>query len=120
MEKDTGAFVKALIEAPPKTQLLGVSEWMAFDEWAALWSIVTGVKSKFEDNVSQEPLPPSNDTFDFKMMFLQTGYFVTEFGYTGGDPNVVGPEEVSCLHLIRISIFFFLKKTNANYSYFVA
>ena len=74
---------------------------MAFDDWAALWSSVTGVKSKFEDTVSWEPLPPSNDTFDFKTMFSQTAYFVNEFGYTGGDPDVIGPEEVSCLHLIR-------------------
>ncbi|KAI7544151.1 hypothetical protein KC331_g6976 [Hortaea werneckii] len=94
VERDTGSFVKALIEAPPKTQLLGVSEWMAFDDWAALWSNVTGVKSKFEDTVSQERLRPSNGTFDFKNMFSQTGYFVTEFGYTGGDPDVVGPEEL--------------------------
>ncbi|GAB1737777.1 hypothetical protein NU219Hw_g2184t1 [Hortaea werneckii] len=94
VERDTGAFVKALIEAPPKTQLLGVSEWMAFDDWAALWSNVTGVRSRFEDTAFQQPPRPSSDVFDFKTMFSQTGYFVNEFGYTGGDPDVVGPEEL--------------------------
>ncbi|KAI7310542.1 hypothetical protein KC315_g12576 [Hortaea werneckii] len=112
VEKDTGAFVKALIEAPPKTQLLGVSEWMTFSDWATLWSNVTGVRSRFEDNVSQEPPPPSNDTFDFKMMFLQTGYFVTEFGYTGGDPDVVGPEELerSGMKIRRSQISDYMKR----------
>ncbi|KAI7312924.1 hypothetical protein KC315_g11839 [Hortaea werneckii] len=93
VERDTGAFVKALIDAPPKTQVLGVSEWMAFDDWATLWSDVTGVKSKFEDALPKGA-PSTNDGFDFKAVLLQTGHFLTEFGFTGGDPNVVEPEEL--------------------------
>lgn len=73
---------------------------MTFDEWATLWSDVTGVKSKFEATLPKEA-PSTNGGFDFKAVLLQTGDFLTEFGFTGGDPNVVEPEEVSDLHLIR-------------------
>lgn len=79
---------------------------MTFDEWAALWSEVTGVKSKFEDAIPKEA-PSTNGGFDFKAVLLQTGDFLTEFGFTGGDPNVVEPEEVSDSHLIHWDFSFF-------------
>ncbi|KAI7282850.1 hypothetical protein KC345_g3272 [Hortaea werneckii] len=117
VERDTGAFVKALIEAPPKTQLLGVSEWMTFDDWATLWSDVTGVKSKFEDAVPKEA-PSTNGGFDFKAVLLQTGDFLTEFGFTGGDPDVVGPEELerNGTKIPRSKILDYMKRENWSHT----
>lgn len=44
--KDTGAFVKALVDLPPRKNLLGVSEHMTWPEWTKLWGDVLGVKRK--------------------------------------------------------------------------
>ncbi|KAL2060094.1 hypothetical protein VTL71DRAFT_9916 [Oculimacula yallundae] len=47
-EKDTGEFVRALVELPPGTNLMGVSESMTAPEYAAVWGKVHGVEVGFE------------------------------------------------------------------------
>lgn len=47
-QKDTGAFVKALVNLPPGNDLLGVSETMTWPEWMALWGRVLGVEAGFK------------------------------------------------------------------------
>lgn len=92
--RDTGEFVRALVERlPPGRDLLGVSEWMTFPEWAEAWGRVIGVKVAYRQ-VSMDEMfkgvPPVvaqeiGDSFDY----------LEEFGFAGGDPDVLDPEQVS-------------------------
>ena len=95
VEKDVGAFVKALIDAPAPTQVLAISEWMTCKEWLKIWSASTGVKSRFEE--AQAGDHPSDDPTGLKLEFLQTSQFLVDFGFTGGDPDVLMPEDVSSM-----------------------
>ncbi|KAH8891752.1 putative hscarg dehydrogenase [Thozetella sp. PMI_491] len=90
--RDTGAFVKALVDLPPGKELLGVSENMTFPEWIALWGKILGVKTGYKQVSRAEffegvPAPMAQelgDTYDF----------MEEFGFTGGDPDVLLPEQL--------------------------
>lgn len=91
--RDTGSFVKALADVPPGKDLWGVSEMMTCPEWIEVWGRVLGVKAGFKqvspdeffENVPEELKRELQDTYDF----------VEEFGYTGGDPDVLLPSQVS-------------------------
>lgn len=92
-DRDTGAFVKALVDTPAGIELLGVSESMTWPEWTKLWGDVHGVRTEYKQVSTKEfyaglPEPlrvELEDSFDY----------VNEFGYTGGDPDVVTPQQVS-------------------------
>jgi hypothetical protein len=91
--KDTGNFVKALADMPPRTDLLGVSEEMTWREWTKLWGDTLGVKATFKqvfegDFFRGVPEP-------LKKELAETFAYADEFGYTGGDPDVVTAEQVS-------------------------
>lgn len=92
---DSGAFVKALVDAPPGKTLLGVSQGMTWPEWLVIWGQIHGVETGFKQISTDEffqgvPGPLKEelaDAFDY----------INEFGYTGGDPNVLTPEQVSLM-----------------------
>ncbi len=96
-ERDTGAFVKALVNMPPGKTLLAVSEYMTFPEFAEVWGRVHGVRATYKQISNEElfeGLPVGlmeemRDDFDF----------IHEFGFTGGDPNVLEPSQVRCAML---------------------
>lgn len=98
-ERDTGAFVKALVDLPPGKDLLGVSEWMTFPEWVEVWGRVLGVKTRFQQISKEEmfervPAPMAQeigDSFDY----------IEEFGFAGGDPDVLDPHQVRLVQIFR-------------------
>ena len=91
--EDTGAFVKALVDLTPGTHLLGVSEYMTWPEWTELWGRVNGVKATFVQVSEEEYFAGMPEAL--KEELIDSFRYVEEFGYTGGDPDVVDPEEVS-------------------------
>lgn len=94
VDRDIGAFVKALVDMPPGRDLLAVSEYMSFPEFAEVWGRVHGVKTTYKQISNEElfegvPLgfmEEIRDSFDF----------IHEFSFTGGDPNVLEPSQVGC------------------------
>lgn len=96
--EDTGAFVKALVDLPPGKNLLGVSEHMTWPEWTKLWGEVLGVKATFKQVSEDDYFRGAPDPL--KKELAETFAYVEEFGYTGGDPEVLTVEQVSliCLH----------------------
>ncbi|KAF5868219.1 putative NmrA-like protein [Botrytis fragariae] len=90
-QKDTGGFVKALIEMPPGKNLIGVSERMTWKEWTKIWGDVLGVKAAFKQVFEEtfwKGVPEA-------MRELQLAWeYVDEFGHAGGDPDVLRPEEL--------------------------
>ena len=93
VEKDAGAFVHALIKAPAPTQVLVVSDWATAIDWSEQWSRVTGVKSRVER--ADPSVFQGSDATGFMKMMLETGQFMEELGFTGGDKKILMPEEVS-------------------------
>ncbi|KAL5332408.1 hypothetical protein BJX70DRAFT_384223 [Aspergillus crustosus] len=92
-ERDTGVFVKALVfDLPPRKILLGMSEYLTWPEWMELWGRILGVEAGFEQ-VSKEAMfagLPGAMRRD-----LEEGYdFVDEFGFTGGDADVLVPDQL--------------------------
>ncbi|KAH8652267.1 hypothetical protein BX600DRAFT_90156 [Xylariales sp. PMI_506] len=90
--RDTGAFVKALVDLPAGKDLLGVSENMTWPEWMTLWGQILGVRAGYKEVSDEEffqnvPGPLSQELMD-------TYDYVEEFGYTGGDPDVLEPDQL--------------------------
>jgi hypothetical protein len=90
--RDTGRVVKSLVELPPGKHILAVSEQMTWPEWMELWGKIYGVKAGYKQVSSEEfwkGVPPVlaeelKDAWDF----------AEEFGHTGGDPDVLRPNQV--------------------------
>ncbi|KAK5155039.1 hypothetical protein LTS14_005994 [Recurvomyces mirabilis] len=95
VERDTGAFVHALTKASPGTHVLGVSEWLGTGKYLELLFDHLGVKGRFED-ISFEAAV-QNDPLGLKLQFAEGFRFAEEFGYTGGDPEVVSPDDVGVI-----------------------
>lgn len=95
--KDTGKFVKALVDLPPGKNLHGLSEHMSWSEWTELWGEILGVKATFKQVSDDEFFKGVPEPF--KKELAETFAYVEEFGYTGGDPEVFEAEEVSLLPL---------------------
>lgn len=95
IEQDAGAFVKALIDAPAPTQLVCVSEHLTPNQWMETWSRITGVGGRVEKLPAEAFL--EKDPIGFKASVLETGLFVRGFGFTGGDKQILMPEEVSSM-----------------------
>ena len=93
VERDTGSFVKALIDAPAPTQVLALSKWATPREWLALWTQVTGVATRIERAAAAEF--EGDDPTGFMRSVFETGQFVGEFGFTGSDEKISMPEDVS-------------------------
>lgn len=95
--EDTGVFVKALVDLPPGKNILGVSENMTWPEWAELWGDILGVKATFKQVSEDEFWQGAPDPL--KKELAETFAYVEEFGYTGGDPEVLTVEQVSLMSL---------------------
>lgn len=85
--KDTGIFVKYMVDTPAGTQIPGLSQTMTFREWIEIWGRVHGVKGTYKElsrkNVLKlAPEPVSGEPEEgFKL--------IQELGYCGRDPGVV-------------------------------
>ena len=95
--KDTGAFVKALVDLPPQKNLEGVSEHKTWPEWTKLWGDIVGVKATFEQVSEDYAFRGAPDPF--RQEIAEAFRYTEEFGYTGGDPEVLTAEQVSLVPL---------------------
>lgn len=90
--RDAGQFVKAVMNLPIGKNLAGVSAHMTFVEFAEIWGRVHGVKCEYKQISNEdffEGVPEDmgielRDAFDY----------IHEFGFAGGDPDVITPEQV--------------------------
>ncbi|KAF7556050.1 hypothetical protein G7Z17_g1749 [Cylindrodendrum hubeiense] len=90
--RDTGVFVNALLQVEPGIHLLGCSDVLSWNEFAALWGKIHGVTSRFEslDRKVLEDAVPGGIGEELADMFAYIG----EFGYDGGDPGVTYPKDL--------------------------
>ncbi|KAI9661163.1 MAG: hypothetical protein M1821_009490 [Bathelium mastoideum] len=84
--EDTGPFVKALVDLPPRKHLLGASESMTFPEWAKTWGDTLGYRIEYKQVPDEEFWQGVPE--EFKTVLSEDFAYTDEFGYTGGDPEV--------------------------------
>ncbi|KAK0124130.1 hypothetical protein ONS95_009113 [Cadophora gregata] len=91
-EKDTGEFVKALVDLPVGSILAGVSETMTMPEFIETWGRVHGKKAAYEQVPYDEffqgvPVAMKEEIGDsFK--------FIEDFGISGGEPDILTPAQL--------------------------
>jgi hypothetical protein len=88
-----GNFTKALVELPAGQHLVGCGSYMTFKEWCEIFSRVNNVPCRFERMSVESYEEARGPVFGLELgdMFR---YF-DMFGYTGGDPDVVFPWDLS-------------------------
>ena len=92
-QKDTGAFVKTLVELPPGVNVLGYGSFMGWEEYMKLWCSMLGVRGRFKQIPVSEYV---KDLPEHLQKELSESYaYHAEFGWHGGDPDVVHPKQVS-------------------------
>ncbi|MCJ1393922.1 hypothetical protein MMC18_006798 [Xylographa bjoerkii] len=89
---DTGSFVKALVQSPPGTNLLGYGSLIGWSEYMRLWTSVLKVSGRFE----QIPIETYMDKAPVNLAKeIQEAYaYQAEFGWDGGDPSIVHPKDL--------------------------
>ncbi|TQS33626.1 hypothetical protein Golomagni_06021 [Golovinomyces magnicellulatus] len=107
-EEDSGPFVQALINEPAGKNIIAYREWLTMQEFAAIFSDVTGLKSEIvtlPKGQSNVPLPP-----DLALEFADNWAYWNEFGYEGrDDPTLIHPKNLS-LPLELSSVADYLQK----------
>lgn len=103
--KDTGEFIKALVHVPPGKHMFGVSEQLGWEEWTRIWGKTLGVRARYERVSMEKYLDglPENLTREIAESVL----FCDEFGWTGGDTEVLNPKAISSdIQLTSITEYF--------------
>lgn len=93
--RDAGAFVQALVSAPPRTVLLGESDPITVEEYLQTWSTVTGHPARLH--------PMTTEEFEAMVESIVPGFgkelsenfqYYRDFTYTGRDSNVQRPADL--------------------------
>lgn len=90
--KDTGNFVRALVDLPPQKHIFGVSEEMTWPDWTKLWGDLLGVQARYQQVSKEEFFKDAPGPLGEELG--ETYDFIAEFGYTGGDPEVITVQQV--------------------------
>ncbi|KAI9042110.1 NmrA/HSCARG family protein [Aspergillus affinis] len=86
VDRDTGVYVKTLLENPPGNNVLAYTQMTTWREFWTLWADVRNVKIDIK-------VVGLDDYFKTLPGFLSREFqdslrYIVEFGYTGGDPDV--------------------------------
>lgn len=93
-----GSWVQALFELPPGTVLIGATEVVTWQKWLELWASHNKVQAKFRSSQLEEfgaKIPNISDVLGEGLVFIE------EYGYDGGRPGALWPDDVS--HEIMIA-----------------
>ncbi|KAH7394970.1 hypothetical protein DE146DRAFT_66653 [Phaeosphaeria sp. MPI-PUGE-AT-0046c] len=91
--RDTGAFVESLVlRHPAGTDVLGASETITKDDYAALWGRTMGVETEVKDISEEEYVKYLPEGFEVTV--VDDFRFFAEYGYAGGNPEVKTPVEL--------------------------
>lgn len=89
---DTGIFVRALLQVPAGKHLLAFGDRITWSKYVEIWSNITGIKASLEhvEVADQDNIFPGGYGEEIGEMYA----YAKEFGYDGGDPSVIYPENV--------------------------
>lgn len=96
-QRDTGVLVEALLDAEPGKTLLGYSQNLTWREFMQIWSKTLGVELLDEGikSITWNDVYNSVQPDNMKLHMADTLGYTAEFGFDGGDPDMVYPEQVS-------------------------
>ena len=91
--KDTGYFVRALVQVPPGKNLLAFGSMISWKDYMALWAEVLQVPAAYRQITIEDvdKIAPGGLGREVGEGWASQG----EFGYDGGDPSVVHANDVS-------------------------
>ncbi|KAK3624617.1 hypothetical protein LTR56_014379 [Elasticomyces elasticus] len=92
IDRDTGAFVHALLAAPGGIQVTGASEFLPFKTYLQLLCDHLGTSGTFETIPFDGTV--KDDPTGWKLELVQVYAFIKEFGYSGGDPEVLTADDL--------------------------
>ena len=93
-QKDSGYFVRALIQSPPGLNLLGYGSKVSWKEYIQTFCDVVKVKNGGCDEMTvgdMDKMIPGGVGEELGEMFA----YAVEFGYDGSDPSVISSKDVS-------------------------
>ncbi|KIW95287.1 uncharacterized protein Z519_03871 [Cladophialophora bantiana CBS 173.52] len=96
-DEDTGPLVKALLNEPPGTKLMGYRAWMTFGEFVEIWRKILNVKAKVTTIPISDILDKMPGDLDsgVRTMLGEGMANMTEFGYKlREDPALTQPYEL--------------------------
>jgi hypothetical protein len=82
--KDTGPFVRALLQLPPKSTLMAASEWLTWPDWIKTFGQVKGLKTSYKQ-CSVDELDDGGPGREIGEMYE----FSSEFGYNANQPDTL-------------------------------
>ncbi|KAF2724742.1 NAD(P)-binding protein [Polychaeton citri CBS 116435] len=91
LDADLGRLVNALFQTDPGTALLGTTETVSWAQWLDLWAQHNKVTAKYRRATPDEYAAKIEGISD---AVLEEFAFVEEYGFTGGNPHVVDPDEL--------------------------
>lgn len=100
VNKDIGYFVRALVQTAPGKTLLGAGSFMNWRDYTKLWAKSQGVHCTYRQGTmaDMEAAMPGGFPPGFAPAASDAMAYLDEFGYDGGDPNIIRPDEVSTLY----------------------
>ncbi|KAF2826554.1 NAD(P)-binding protein [Ophiobolus disseminans] len=77
--KDTGPWVRALLQLPPQSIVMAASEWLTWPDWIKTWGEVTGMQTSYKQTTVQDldDYMPGGSGKEIGQMYE----FSSEFGY---------------------------------------
>ncbi len=93
-KKDTGQFVRALVQLPPGKNLLAYGSMISWKDYMALWARILKLPGGFYKQLTIEDvdkMAPGGFGREVAEGWVAQG----ELGYDGGDPTVLHPKDVS-------------------------
>ncbi|KAI9717640.1 MAG: hypothetical protein M1812_004585 [Candelaria pacifica] len=92
--KDTGYFVRALIQLPPGKTLLGYGMMISPKEYLKLWTEIHGVRNGGFRELTIKEAEDLEGGGPTAREAVESYAFTLEFGWDGGDPDVLRPEDL--------------------------
>lgn len=101
---DTGIFVRVLLRVPAGKHLFAFRDRITWSKYIEIWSKVTGIRATLElaEVADLDNIFPGSYNEAIREMYA----YAKEFGYDGGDPFVLYPENVDVspkLHRLEAS-----------------
>lgn len=90
--KDTGPFVKALVQLPPGKNILAYGSMTSPNEFMKIWCEMNNARGHTRQLSLDEMEKTSPDA---GREIGESSLYAAEFGFDGGDPSVLHPRDVS-------------------------
>ncbi|KAF2170469.1 hypothetical protein M409DRAFT_64199 [Zasmidium cellare ATCC 36951] len=91
LDSDMGHWCHALFHTEPGTILVGATEVLTWKQWVDLWARANQVTARYRRATSSEYAAKIEGISD---AVLEEFAFVEEYGFTGGNPQAVYPDEL--------------------------